>query len=149
MINERTFCFHFDGKVTGGSCELIIGGCDVQAQHYENLTNSFNWEIEMPLVEIIKNDQSRVKIDFEAGSHAIFDTAASMTHGPKDGVNAINQHLGAVWDDSESLFKLNNCDESILPDIKFTFGGKFHLTLQPSDYIIRDLTYDVSSPVLF
>lgn len=152
LINDRVFCFNFDGEMSGGSCELIIGGCDIPAQHYENLTNLANWEIEMPLIEIIRTDKSRIKIDSETGSHAVFNTGASMTHGPKDGINAINQHLGAVWDDDQRLFKLNNCDENILPDIEFTFGEKFHINLKPSDYIIRDEWFDasgVSNPVHF
>lgn len=141
MIDKRVFCFHFNDKMAESGCELIIGGCDVQAEHNESLINSLGWEIEMPSIEIINQDKTRRKIDLEKGSNARFHTGVSITHGPLAGINAINQHLGAVWDVEEEKFRLNNCEETALPDIEFTFGERFNITIKPADYIIRTKYY--------
>lgn len=113
--------------------ELIIGGCDVQAQHYEKvLEGSNNWKINISSIEMGGDEICK------NGCDAIISSLSLGINVPRAELTKINERLGAVphisgayWD-----YVIPNNAEINLPDVVFNFGT-YNVTLKPDDYIIK------------
>lgn len=132
-ITARIFCFHisattdFQYPILSG--ELIIGGCDVQAQHTEKLVDTTKWVIKMPSITINGSNISYRRDDYKAS----MDTGTATIVGPRAEIEQINQLLGAIWDEKIFYYTKVVCKRNELPDVKFKFGT-FEVVLSPDDY---------------
>lgn len=133
-IKERVFCFHLNRtteQIQNDGGVLIIGGCDVQAEHYEPVVPNQNyWKIKMASIQVNNNE-----VKCENGCDAILDTGSSITRGPLAGILELNGYLGADLKDT-TLFKMKNCEIIDLPDVKVKFGT-FEIILKGDDYVGR------------
>lgn len=143
LINQRVFCFHHNDEMAEIGGELIIGGCDVQTSHYLNLTLENWWQVNMTSIKIIRRNKDGTVNpepfeDCKAGCNATLDSGFLHTGIPDDHLPQIAEALGGEWKEEHKKYEIS-CDETLLPDIVFSFGG-FEVTLEPSDYKREDVS---------
>lgn len=134
-IEKGVFCFHLNtattntDQVQNDGSVLIIGGCDVQAQHYEPvLPNPVYWKIKTTIK--VNNNE----VICENGCEAILDTGASITRGPLPFISQLNGFLGAELVDGSFFFQKPDSELESFPNITVKFG-KFEINLTRFDYV--------------
>lgn len=82
QISKRYACVKLHDKSTTPNGELLIGGCDVEAEHWGRVAGNGHWQIPIDKVEVIGTDgKSRSSVcgpdSAVTNCQAIFDTGAA------------------------------------------------------------------------
>lgn len=82
QISKRYACVKLRGKNATPNGELLIGGCDVEAEHWGRVSGNGHWQIPIDKVEVIGTDGiSRASVcgsdSAVQNCQAIFDTGAA------------------------------------------------------------------------
>ncbi|XP_018348390.1 PREDICTED: lysosomal aspartic protease-like [Trachymyrmex septentrionalis] len=115
------------------SGELILGGSNSARYEdeftYVNVTHKGYWQFTIDKVQIGSS------IVCENGCQAVIDTSTSDLIGPSWDIAVINELIGAIAFNDETIV---DCDQiSNLPNIDFVIGGKI-FSLTSKDYIFKN-----------
>lgn len=136
QIKKRIFCIHFNQKDVQPGGELIIGGCDVEAEQWLDCNQpNVTWQTKVSSVDVVphsENDTKTITV-CKDGCNALFDTGSSIIGGQQDVLDAIANKIGAPYNDTYSEYVID-CDAKDLPTIEFNFG-KFKTALTSKDYV--------------
>lgn len=141
QIKKKLFCIHLNqlGAKPGG--ELIIGGCDVEAETWLKCNQpNVTWQTSVDSVSIVPQSPNNGKgIVCGNGCNVLFDTGSSVIGGQKETLDAVGAALGAPWNDThdEYLIACNNGkidDPKTLPKLEFNFGT-FKAVMDANDYV--------------
>lgn len=140
LIKDRIFCFKMNHQKDKGDSELIIGGCDVEAEFYLPIKKSGYWQFHMTSIEVIHRDKKTNKkqiltTECNGGCDVILDTGSTEISGPHDEILKINNLLGAKYDKKHNHYTIE-CGKTDLPDVVFYFGDN-QITLAPKHYILQ------------
>ncbi|XP_055299812.1 pepsin A-like [Sitodiplosis mosellana] len=141
-IKKRFACLklHQVNEQPGG--ELLLGGCDVEAEHWGRVYGNGYWEIPIDKVEAFGTDGNSLDSICGPGSsvpdcRATFDTGAAVIGGPSYLIDPIASKLGASKYDENINDYIVDCDDQTLGNLEFTFG-KFKVVMTPGDYLSKD-----------
>lgn len=107
--------------------ELIIGGCDVEADFYANVIGSQTlysyWRFKMTSIQLKdEHNEGILFTDCENGCLTLLDSGSSIIRGPKEKVESINRILGAeIEGTSIGYYYVLKCDKADLPNEKLIF----------------------------
>lgn len=149
LIRERVFCLHLNDQKPKIGGELIIGGCDVEAEFYVPVSYPGRWQFYVSLIQFTQKIEKHNKehnkgslhpqqILFTAcknGCHALLDSGSSYICGPRNEIIMINRHFGASFDKRTQQYVLR-CGKKGLPNVVINLNG-YEITLEPKDYLIR------------
>lgn len=140
VISERIFCFHMNDKKSKIVSELIIGGCDVEAEFYANVIlsgSNSDWRFNMSSIQLKDKDSETILFtDCEDGCLTLLDSGSSIIRGPMDEIERINKKLGAeIENTSLGYYYVLECNKANLPNFVFTIEGN-EVVLEPKDYLI-------------
>ncbi|XP_031635143.1 pepsin A-like [Contarinia nasturtii] len=142
-IKKRLSCVKLgnqDSKQHGG--ELLIGGCDVTAEHWGRVSGNGLWQIPIDKVETIGTDgKSRASIcqpgNQISNCQAVLDSGAAPICGPTYLLDPIASKIGAVTYDDQQQDYFVDCDDKTLGNVEFTFG-KLKIVMTPADYLSKE-----------
>lgn len=163
QIKRRYACVKLHSEKSQPGGELLIGGCDVEAEHWGRVWGNGLWQIPIDKFAAIGTDGKSIASVCGAGSavpncQAVLDTGAAVLGkfhwlirinklnwiyalfqkgGPSYLVDPIATKLGAAQYDEERNDYYVDCDDKTLGNMEFTFG-KFKVVLTPDDYLWRD-----------
>lgn len=136
QIKKRMFCIHFNQKDATPGGELIIGGCDVEAEKWLELSQpNVTWQTKVSSVDVIPtnpNDTKTITV-CKDGCNVLFDTGSAIIGGQADVLDTIANKVGATYNESYNEYFIA-CDATDLPTIDFKFG-EFITTLTSADYV--------------
>lgn len=142
VISERIFCFHMNDKKSKTVSELIIGGCDVEAEFYANVIGSeklenCHWRFNISSIQLKNTDNVGIFFtDCGYGCLTLLDTGSSIIRGPIEEIQRINNNLGAeIENTSLGYYYVLKCDKADLPNVVFNIEGN-EIVLKPKDYLI-------------
>lgn len=140
LIKDRIFCFNINSQKDKVDSELIIGGCNVEAEFYLPIKKSGYWQFHMTSIEVIHHDKKTNKkqaltTECNGGCDVILDTGSTQISGPHDEISKINNLLGAKYDKKYDHYSIQ-CGKTDLPDVVFNFGNN-QITVASKDYIIQ------------
>lgn len=136
QIKKKIFCIHFNKKDVTPGGELIIGGCDIQAEQWLECTQpNVTWQTTVSSVDVVpKSPNETQKITVcEKGCNVLFDTGSSIIGGQNETLDAIANKIGAPFNETYNEY-LIACDAKDLPTIEFNFGT-FKTILTSDDYV--------------
>lgn len=135
QIEKRLFCIKLSEKEVTPGGELIIGGCDVEANYWIPLSVDGFWQIKMTKLEVSSaNDGNKLTL-CENGCEALFDTGMGPIGGPPDEIERIVEKIGAHYDNRTNYYVVTPCDIASLPNVEFQFGPA-SVVLKPEDYML-------------
>lgn len=129
--------------------ELIIGGCDVEADFYVPVSNPTHWQFHISSIQFIQRNEENNKkqnkgllqrkqimlTTCKGGCQALLDSGTGYICGPKDEITKINSYFRAQLHKGTQQYILW-CNQKDLPTVVINIGGH-ELSLEPKDYLIR------------
>lgn len=133
-IKNRIFCVKLNQLGTTPGGELIIGGCDIEADYWKPLSVSGFWQIKMTSIVVGPSNGDQLTLcASENGCEAMFDTGMAITGGPPDQINEIAAKIGAQYNETYQTYVIP-CNATNLPNIDYQFG-EVKITLMQEDYV--------------
>lgn len=140
LIKKQVFCLHlYDQKARIGG-ELIIGGCDTEADFYVPISKPGHWQFHVSFIQFTKQNEKldKKQILFTAcknGCQAVLDSGASLIYGPRNEIKIINRRFGSYMDKRTQQYVLRCCRKD-LPNVVINIDGH-KIILEPKHYLVR------------
>lgn len=149
LIKERVFCLHLNNRKPRIDGELIIGGCDVEADFYVPVSKPGHWQFYVSVIQFTQQNEKlddehnkgliqREQILFTAckdGCQALLDSGSSFIYGPRNEITMINRQFGAHFDNGTRQYVLR-CGKKDLPNVVINIEGH-EIILKPNDHLVR------------
>lgn len=133
QIKSRIFCIKIHYKKEETPSEFILGGCDIEAEHWIPTIKQSSWSVTLNKIVLTSPSNGSVLLALEPNAEAVIDTGGNMGM-PTDYLNAITNKIGASWNGHHFLVDCATRDN--LPNIEFHFGEtKVALTLDDYSWI--------------
>lgn len=78
QIQRRLFCFKIHAKEQSTPSELILGGCDVEADYWIPVVRQSLWIVTLTKIVLISTTDGSELLTLEPDAEAILDTGGNM-----------------------------------------------------------------------
>lgn len=78
QIQKRVFCFKIHSREQATPSELILGGCDVEADHWVPVVRKTLWIVTLTKIVLTSTTNGAELLTLEPNAEAILDTGGNM-----------------------------------------------------------------------
>lgn len=78
QIKNRIFCIKLHYKKVSFPSEFILGGCDIEAEHWLPVVRKFLWTVTLNKIVLTSTTNGSELLAIEPNAEAIIDTGGNM-----------------------------------------------------------------------
>ncbi|XP_055316204.1 pepsin A-like [Sitodiplosis mosellana] len=132
QIKKRMACLKLHTQNEEKDSEMIIGGCDVEADYWLPVLGESYWAVTLTKIILRSPTDNTELLSLDVNVQAVLDTGdPNSLHLPERFVNPLNDKLGGSWNGNHYIV---DCDtRKSFPNMELYFG-EAKITFTTDDY---------------